>query len=759
MHFNKRPIKRAIAGFLVATTVLGGLTITPGVGIQKASAAVTYKPVSINATTFPDPNFRAAVYESLDLDHNWVLDSQEIIYARNIWCDSRGIKSLKGIEYLKELRGLYCMDNQISSMDLSQNKLLTGIWCSDNLFTSLDFSNLPNLEWVYCYNCKLTSLNVSKNSKMSYIECNSNPLKKIDVSQNRLLEHLMCGDCELTSLDVTHNPRLMHLDAFRNKFKTLNLSKNPKMKRLDVWDNPGLGDVDTSNMPGLQYYNCANNNCTTVDVSKNPELTKLVVSYNRDYLKSLDLSNNPKLAILQVQDNGLKSLDISTNTNLRFLWAGYNDFTSLNIGNNPYLLKIYREGVKADEGHRSSSWTISYGGEDSTGGDSDFVIWIDDKVKINTTSNGTAKLKAIPYSPLESGVSVKDLMTREQVVQALYSMAGSPAVSGTSRFKDVLPGSPYEDAIIWGEQNSMCTGYPFVTDDTFGVGKYVKRQDVAYMLMRYSENYGLKRSIDFGRSDDYQDYYEIQEYAWEAVCWAATWHIIEGKAAPGAKPGTTDKEEQNIDPHGRVTRGDFNRFLNNMLEVNRVKSVAGFWDVAKSDYFYEPVYWGIEKGITSGVKNPISGVYSSFDAQGNCTRGQMAAFLWRMAGCPEPRTKTPIFSDVNDRTLYYYKAVQWGAENGIIGGCADGTFRAEDICTRQQAVTFLWRYAGKPEPKSKTSKFTDVTDRSAYYYKAVIWASENGITGGYSDGTFQPGTYCSRAQMITFLYRSRNIKR
>ena len=759
MHLRKDIIRRLIAGTLSAAMVIGTLLLTPGIGMQKASAALpTFKAVPINANTFPDPNFRAAVYENLDRNKNWVLDSDDILYARNIWCDSRDIKSLKGIEYLVELRGLYCMDNQISSMDLSKNKLLTGIWCSDNLFTRMDLTGLDNLEWVYCHNNQITYLNVKNNPKMSYIECNSNPLKTIDVSHNPLLEHLMCGDCELTSLDVPHNPKLQHLDAFRNKFKKLDLSHNPLMKRLDVWDNPGLGDVDTSNMPGLQYYNCANNRCTKVDVSKNPELTKLVVSYNRELLTSLDISHNPKLAILQIQDNAIKSLDISKNPMLRFVWAGYNQFTSLNIGNSPFLVKTYQEGVYADEGYGSSSWTISYGGDDSTQGDSDFVLWIDNKVKVSTKGSGNVTIPVIPYSPLEKGISTSDIMTRGEAIQYLYNMAGSPSVAGlTTRFKDAK-GSKYEDAVKWGEKNSMCLGNPYPTSDNFGINKAVKRQDVCFMLMRYAENYGLSRSIDFGRTDDYQDYFEIEQYAWEAVCWSATWHIMPGKHVDGKPGGYEDKEEQKIDPHGRVTYQEFISWVNNMFEVNHVTSVKGFLDVGKNDYYCDAVNWALQKKITSGIKNPDSGLYSSFGARDDCSRAQMITFLWRMAGRPEPKSTKPMFYDVKS-TDYFFKAVQWGVEQKIVGGYSDNGFHPNTICSRQQAVTFLWRYYGCPEPKNRYSNFTDVTDPTTYYYKAVLWATEQKVTGGYSDNTFRPENTCSRAQLITFLYRCRDLKR
>ena len=173
-------------------------------------------------------------------------------------------------------------------------------------------------------------------------------------------------------------------------------------------------------------------------------------------------------------------------------------------------------------------------------------------------------------------------------------------------------------------------------------------------------------------------------------------------------------------------------------------------DKGKKPYYYDAVYWAVDSGVTAGVKK--DGVYKIFNPQGNCTRGQMISFIWRMAGCPAPESDIISFNDVKS-DAYYYKAILWAAEKGIAGGYNDGSFRPNEPCTRGHAVTFMWRYLGKPEPQAKSSDFTDVKDTKAYYYKAELWATENGITGGYSDGTFRPTGNCTRAQMVTFLYR------
>ena len=551
-------MKRLLSFFTAAALVLGHGAFLPQ--MTDTANAADFKPVKITADTFPDPNFRAAVEQQLDLDGNGELDEQDILYARNIHCDGMGIKSLRGIEYLTELRGLYCTDNEIEHMDLSKNTLLTGIWCSDNPLTELDLTPLKDLLWVYCFKCKLTSLDLTKNPLMAYVECNDNKLGTLNVSKNPELEHLICNSCGLKELDLSNNKKLTHLDALRNGLKKLNISECTKMKRLDIWDNPELGSVDISVFPDLQYYNCANNGLKTLDVSHNPQLNKLNCAYNE--LKTLDISKNPKLAVLICEDNQLKSLDVSNNPRLHFLQAFINDFTKLSIGDNRFLVHVYEKGETDDVMGIATQWEIDYIGDDSTGGDSKYFLCVDNDVTLNTTAtkpqSGTSVYRE------DDDTDPQYLMTREYVIKALYEMAGKPDVSGLkTRFTDVVKGADYEAAVLWGEKNRICLGFPDIYSDTFGVGKWITRQDLVYMLMAYASAVSYRREIDFGRSDDFLDYNEIDDYAWEAITWAATWNITISKGEPGAP-----KEECRVDPHGKATREEFAVMLRDLLEAN-----------------------------------------------------------------------------------------------------------------------------------------------------------------------------------------------
>lgn len=169
-----------------------------------------------------------------------------------------------------------------------------------------------------------------------------------------------------------------------------------------------------------------------------------------------------------------------------------------------------------------------------------------------------------------------------------------------------------------------------------------------------------------------------------------------------------------------------------------------FVDVKKDDYYYDAVIWAVGKGIAKGVTD------TTFQPNASCTRAEMVTFLYRAAGSPEPTNKVNPFTDVAEDS-YYYKAVLWAVEKGIAKGTSETTFSPNNTCTRGQTVAFLYRYANSPAV-SRSNSFADVSE-TAYYYNATLWAMSEKVTEGTSATTFSPNDLCTRGQIVTFLYR------
>ena len=269
-------------------------------GIAVQSAGVT-----IDNTNFPDANFRTVV-KKFDTNQDSSLSDTEIAAVKKINCSNKGITNLKGIEYFTSLNILWCTDNQLTALDVSENTALTKLNCCFNKLTSLDVSKNTALTILECNANRLTSLDVSKNTALTELNCSINKLTALDVSKNTALTELYCNDNQLTSLDVSKNTALISLSCACNQLTSLDVSKNTALTKL----------------------NCSINKLTALDVSKNTALTKLNCSINK--LTALDVSKNMALTELYCNDNQLTSLDLS-NTNI---------MNDPNCGNNIYQIVV-----------------------------------------------------------------------------------------------------------------------------------------------------------------------------------------------------------------------------------------------------------------------------------------------------------------------------------------------------------------------------------------------------------------------------------
>ncbi|HBG4932001.1 TPA: cell wall-binding repeat-containing protein [Clostridioides difficile] len=312
---------------------------------------------------FPDANFRAYLCDILSIkDENALIskDSKDKIEViDNLGLYEKSIKDLSGVNYFVNLKRLYCSNNNLKTLDVSNNPELEILSCYGNNLETLDVSNNLKLRDLHFGGSNIKTLDISKNKKLEILYCYDNSLKTLDVSNNPELTHLSCFGNNLETLDVSNNPELKELYCDGNDLKTLDVSKNKKLETLYCYDN-NLKTLDVSNNLELTYLCCDGNDLKILDVSNNPELKELRCYSNN--LKTLDVSNNLELAYLDCSDNMLKTLDVSRNKKLiYFYWenqrkesSGGNSYTPVPIvtktnylvGSNRYdtSVKISKEG-------------------------------------------------------------------------------------------------------------------------------------------------------------------------------------------------------------------------------------------------------------------------------------------------------------------------------------------------------------------------------------------------------------------------------
>ena len=236
--------------------------------------------VAINATNFPDGNFRTYVSSNCDTDKDTYLSDDEIAAVTEIDVSRKSIASLKGIEYFTALTWLNCRNNQLASLDVSKNTALCHLYCYNNQLTSLDLSKNVELTYLGCDVNQLTALDVSKNTALRFLSCSGTQLTSLDVSKNTALEGLYCGGNQLTSLDVSKNTTLTSLSCGDNKLTSLDVSKNTTLTTLYCLDNQ-LKSLDVSKNTALKDLRCSINQLTSLDVSKNKALTYLSCENNQ----------------------------------------------------------------------------------------------------------------------------------------------------------------------------------------------------------------------------------------------------------------------------------------------------------------------------------------------------------------------------------------------------------------------------------------------------------------------------------------------
>ena len=284
-----------------------------------------------------------------------IQESEAIAFTGTIDCRDSEISDLTGIEAFTALTTLICKDNELVTLDLTQNTALTFLWCSFNYLTNLYLPQGTALTDVNCSVNDLTTIDVSQNPGLIDLNCSKNELTILDVSQNQALTTLSCGSNDLANLDVTQNPALVNLSCAYNDLTTIDLSQNPVLEKLTCFDN-ALTDLDLTQNPVFTSLSCPNNFITKLDLSQNP-LLLLVICMNNS-LTSLNVANgnntliysfaakdNPDLACIVVDDVAWSIANWTAPANID-ITASFNTFCEDSVGvgveeQTPINLSIY----------------------------------------------------------------------------------------------------------------------------------------------------------------------------------------------------------------------------------------------------------------------------------------------------------------------------------------------------------------------------------------------------------------------------------
>ena len=616
------------------------------------------------------------------------------------------------------------------------------------------------LETLKCWDNELTGLDLSKNTALKNLQCSNSKLQSLDLSKNTELTRLSCGSNKLTELDVSKNTKLEMLDCESDsllsymRLTELDVSQNTALKELNCY-GVKMQKLNVSGCTALEELDCGGNQLTALDVSQNTKLTFLDCASNQ--LTALDVSKNPELKDLYCRNNFLAELDVSKNLELKSISCGKNGLTSLDLDKNTEITY-----VNLDNHQFYNKGTLPAGETfDLKTLPGDF-----DPSRTKNWIGGTVDAAGILTVDADATEVTYDYQTKSGNTAAKYLMSCKLNVKGGT-----TPVAKYAISVTGGIANLAKAAEGSVvtlTADAPAANMHFARWEVESGSEAVTFANATNSTTTFpmpAGEVKVKAVFEADEIMVPIQYDVSVLNDGNGKAfASPAKAAADTAITLTATPNAgyhfkawRVILGGVtitgNKFTMPAEDVEVQAVFEKDAPISKHPFLDVPAGAYYEDAVVWAVgKGITSGTNATtFDPNGTCTRAQAVTFLWRAAGSPTPKTKLMPFPDVPVGS-YYWNAVLWAIEQGITEGTSYLTFSPNDSCTRAQIVTFLWRAKGNPAV-SGNAPFTDVLP-DAYYAAAVTWAEKNGITGGIGNGLFGSNNTCTRAQIVTFLYRA-----
>lgn len=476
--------------------------------------------------------------ESLSCNGDYMrnLDVSKNLKLTSLDCSDNQLSTLN-VTKNTALTHLSCYDNMLTALNVTKNTALVRLDCSGNNIQTLDVTKNTALTGLYCSSAGLSTLNIANNTLLKILACSGNNLSKLDVTKQTALKELYCDSNRLTSLDLSRNTALTDLDCSVNRLTALDLTKNLQLRNLACSSND-LEKLNLTKNTGLRMLSCIGNQLTKLDLSKNTSLSRVECEDNR--LTKLDLGANSELEWLHCEYNSLDLVDFSECPKLRQI---YQSSSVVNIDGVMYVNRVHIDLIDEDY------WDISYDAASTAVAENPFtdvkktdsffgaVMWaVSNGITRGTTSSTFSphsdctryqfavmlfKLAASPatgyqappftdvlpgdsyYTAVawayQNGIisgttattfSPQNTVTRYQVVQMLYKLAGKPSVSGISNpFKDVTPKNSYYKAVLWAYSNKITSG---TSATTFSPNAACQRYQMVVFLKKFNKIYGYK---------------------------------------------------------------------------------------------------------------------------------------------------------------------------------------------------------------------------------------------------------------------------
>ncbi|MBP5654388.1 MAG: S-layer homology domain-containing protein [Clostridiales bacterium] len=572
------------------------------------------------------------------------------------------------------------------------------------------------------------------------------------------------------------------------------------------YDSNNDGSLSSAEIKKITYLSLGNKVSNLKGLEKLTEVTYLYL--NQSSVKTLDVSANKKLATiyatkgkltsitglekaadlrtLNVQSNSLTSLDVSKNENLQTLYCSENKLTSLNVSNNRNLKNLYCGKNKIGSLDLTNCVSLnSLSASDNAL--TELKLPKQGTISgISCANNNLTELDVSDYPYITtlscSGNKIKSLDVSQCINMLILSCYNNELTElklgrhdkmvyllcNDNKISSLDLSKAPNVSLLFCSNNELTDLNFRDMPDLKGLSCFGNKTDTAYIDVVAKDTYIivseirgkiLESCVTEKLDEDPSSTKIVSEAIKEAGVSSGGGVSTDPKASDGTKftwktsSPKVVKVESKADSSASGAELTGVRAGNVTVKCTGGKSVMNYKvRVLYADVTDPTDFWyePTNELTASGVVNGYEGK-TLFRPANKCTRAQMVTFLWRLQGSPAPKTKTCKFSDVK-KSDYFYKAVIWGSENNIVEGYKNGTFKPQVVCARKHAVTFMWRLAGKPAPTSANNKFKDVKS-SDYYYNAALWASEMNILAGYSDNTFRPNGNCLRRQMVTFLYK------